>query len=138
MNRYTLFFSLLLLFGSCNKSDTQGNIKYINGYWEIDRVEMADGTERKYNFNQTIDFFEVIELTGIRKKVQPKLDGNFNITQDSETFTLKTENDSLNIYYKTSQWSWKETILSIKENQMIIKNKDGNIYFYKRYQKLDL
>ncbi len=134
-----LFFVLLLaLCTACTKEDPNSFKKHINGYWEIDRVVLSTGEKKEYNFNQSIDFFELKDTIGTRKKVQPKIDGNFIITRDSETFVVKIENDSLRMYYTTPLDSWKETVISAKENQIIIKNEAGNMYFYKRYQKIEL
>ncbi len=135
----TLYLLLICLFVlSCSKSDPQEYSKHLNGYWEIERVVLPDGTEKKYNFNQSIDFFEVNDSIGIRKKVQPKLDGSFIITQDNKVFILKIENDSLRMRYKTPISSWEETIISAKENQIVIKNESGNVYFYRPYKKIQL
>ncbi|MBQ4822684.1 lipocalin family protein [Aquimarina sp. MMG016] len=133
-----LYITSFLFFVSCSSSNPEAQIQYLDGYWEIEKVILSDGTEKKYNFNQSIDFFEVKDSVGIRKKLQPQLNGNFISTKDNETFTLKIEQDSLRIYYKTPQSSWKETIISAKENRMTITNNTGNVYFYKRYQKLSL
>ncbi len=128
----------LLSFISCNRANPEEYKQYINGYWEIERVVLPDGTKKEYNFNQSVDFFEVKDSIGIRKKVQPKLDGSFIVTKDSELFTLEVQNDSLRMYYKTPLSEWKETVISAKENQIIIKNEDGNMYFYKPYKKISL
>ncbi|WP_299437371.1 lipocalin family protein [uncultured Aquimarina sp.] len=129
-------FALLLV--SCSKPDPKEYIKHLSGYWEIEKVITSDGVEKQYNFNQSIDFFEVTNMEGIRKKVQPQLNGNFIATRDSETFTLVIENDSLRIHYKTPLSTWKETLISAKENQIILLNDAGNLYFYKPYTKIEL
>ncbi len=137
--RRVLYYTLPLLFIiSCATQSPKDHLQYIDGYWEIERVVLPDGTEKKYTFNQSIDFFEVKDSTGIRKKVQPKLDGSFIASNDSEMFILKTENDSLRMYYKTSLSTWKETIISAKENQIVIRNEAGNTYFYRPYKKIQL
>lgn len=133
----TLVFFLTFL-ASCSSPDVTSFKPYISGYWEIERVVLSNGAEKNYNFNENIDFFEIKDSAGIRKKVRPKLDGGFTITKNSESFILKMENDSLRMYYSTPFASWKETVILAKESQIIIKNEDGNMYFYKPYQKLDL
>ncbi len=136
--RKVLYSLVLLSFISCSKPNPESYKQYISGYWEIERVVLPDGTQKKYNFNQSIDFFEVKDSIGIRKKVQPKLDGSFIANKDSEIFILKIEYDSLRMYYKTSIASWKETVVSAKQNQIVIKNESGNTYFYKPYKKISL
>ncbi|WP_298312972.1 lipocalin family protein [uncultured Aquimarina sp.] len=137
MSKY-IVYTIALLLVSCSKPNPETFIKHIDGYWEIEKVITSDGLEKQYNFNQSIDFFEVTNMTGIRKKVQPQLNGNFIATRDSETFTLVIENDSLRMHYKTPLSIWKETLISAKENQMIIRNDAGNLYFYKPYTKIEL
>jgi len=136
--RRNLVYIVFFLFISCSKPNPETYIPYISGYWEIEKVITYEGIEKQYNFNQSIDFFEVQDMKGIRKKLQPQLNGNFIATNSSETFTLTIENDSLRIHYKTPVASWKETFISVKENQMILKNEAGNLYFYKPHSKIEL
>ncbi len=136
--RKIIIYTVLITFFSCSKPHPKSFIKHLNGYWEIERVQLSNGTEKKYNYNQSVDFFEINDAIGIRKKVQPKLDGSFITTNDREVFTIKIENDSLRMYYKNSLSSRKETVVLAKENQIIIKNEAGNTYFYKPYQKITL
>lgn len=134
----TLFFFCSIILISCSQTDAIQDITLINGYWEIEKVVLADGNEKHYNFNQTIDFFELRDSVGVRKKLQPQLDGTFINSRDSEKFLLKIEQDSLRIQYQKPLNSWSETIISLKENKMVVKNETQNLYFYKRYQKLEL
>ncbi|MBP2832347.1 lipocalin family protein [Aquimarina sp. U1-2] len=131
-----LFCNIVLL--SCTTYNPETFRSYIDGYWQIDKVILADGTEKAYTFNQTIDFFEINDTTGVRKKLQPKLDGSFLTSSDSEMFTLKIDNDSLRMNYSTALSSWTETVVSAKEDQIVIKNEAGNLYFYKPFKKISL
>lgn len=130
--------SLMILIASCAKPDPNTYIQHLNGYWEIDKVITAFGQEKQYTFNQDIEFIEVSDSSGIRKKVRPQFDGSFLASNNTEKFVLKIENDSLRLHYTTAMHHWKETVISAKENELIIKNQDGNLYFYKTYQKLEL
>ncbi len=138
MHRFLLFSIWILCFISCKKDNPKDQIQYLNGYWEIKKVTLPNGSEKDYNFSQSIDFIKITNSSGIRKKVQPKLDGSFITNNDSESFSLKIEEDSLRLYYKTALSAWKETILSAKENHITIKNEAGNVYFYERYKKIEL
>ncbi len=142
-NTLMLYRSLFLLFiylsfANCTSPKPETFIPFFEGYWEIDHVVMADGSKKAYKFNPIIDFFEVKDSIGIRKKLQPKLDGTFISTNDSEHFTFKIENDSLYMYYKTPQASWKEAVLNASKTVLIVKNQTGNIYHYRPYQKIEL
>jgi len=133
-----ILITTVLLSGCKQQAQQQNTITALNGYWEIKKVTLPDNSEKLYNYNQVIDFFELRGSTGIRKKVQPKLDGTFITTKSIENFTLRKENDSLRIYYKTTLTSWKETIITIDTTQLILKNNQGIIYQYKPYKKLAL
>lgn len=130
-----LFISVVL---SCSKNP-KSYIEHLQGYWEIDEVILPDGSKRDYNYNETIDYFNITDsLTGFRKKLKPNFDGSFSTSDDEESITLVIENDSLNIYYKTPFSQWKETVLKATETQLIIQNRDQFQYVYKRYEPLDL
>ena len=129
---------LLLLVLNCSNHPEQF-ISHIEGYWEINEVTLPDGNKKIYDFNDTVDYFKVTDsLTGFRKKLKPNLSGGYETSKDVETFHLKIENDSLNIYYDTNFAHWKETILSASEKEMLIINKAKVLYLYKRYQPLNL
>ncbi len=138
--RKILYSFICLVVLSCSSASPESYIPFFNGYWEIDHVRLTDGTEKEYKFNPSIDYFEVNDSTGIRKKVQPKLDGTFTITNNStnEHLSFKIEDDSLRIYYKTPHATWKETVINADQEKLIIKNQSGNIYYYRPYQKLEL
>jgi len=133
-----LGITVLTFLISCSRPNPEEFKKFMNGYWEIEYVILKDGTKKTYTFNQSIDFFEAKDTLGIRKKMQPRLNGTFITTNDRELFKLKIENDSLRMYYKTPLSQWKETLILAKEDRLIIKNEAGNTYFYKPYEKIQL
>lgn len=133
-----ILIALILLMIGCSKNQPINNIESLNGYWEIEKVVLADGTEKKYNFNQNIDFFKLKDSIGIRKKLQPRLDGSFITTAHTERFTIETNNNQVLLLYKNDINTWRETIISISTATMIIMNEEKNRYFYKRYKKLEL
>ncbi|PKV50109.1 hypothetical protein ATE84_2159 [Aquimarina sp. MAR_2010_214] len=133
-----LLYIVLLCVTSCTRTNPKEHIQYLDGYWEIKKVILSDGSKKEYSFSQDIDFFEIKDSIGIRKKVRPQLDGGFKTTNNQEIFTIIIENDSVRLYYKNSLATWKETIISAKENEIVFKNETGNVYFYQRYQKLQL
>jgi len=137
MNKLSCLF-IFLICVACAKYDAKPFIKNIDGYWEIERVILSDGSEKKYNFNKSIDFFEIKDTLGVRKKLQPKLDGSFISTNDRQLFTLHIKNDSLRMHYQNHLSKWIETVILAKEDQLIIKNEAGNTYFYKPYHKIKL
>lgn len=132
---YILFLTFIM---SCSKNP-ESYIEHLDGYWEIDEVTLRDGSKRDYNYNDTVDFISMTDsLTGIRKKMKPNFNGTYETSNDVEDFTLKIENDSLNVYYKTPFANWKETILEATDDKMIVRNHDNLIYIYKRFVPIDV
>lgn len=138
MKRYVFILSLVFLFNSCS-SNPETFISNLEGYWEIESVTLADGTKRDYKVNTTVDYISVGDsLKGFRKKMKPLFNGNFETSKDAEWFTLKLENDSLNIYYKTAYSTWKETILSASKDHLKVINQNNHVYLYKRFSPINI
>ena len=132
------FILILISFFSCSPNP-ETFIPFINGYWEIDKVILQNGNNRDYNYNDTIDYFELnASLIGFRKKLKPNFLGSYETSKDAENIKVILENDSLNIYYNTAFSSWKETILLATKDQLKIINQNKDVYLYKRYQPLNL
>ncbi|GAB2774843.1 lipocalin family protein [Salinimicrobium soli] len=125
----TLFLTLFLF--SC--TSTEEKIHNLNGYWEIQKAELPEGITKEFKFSEIVDYIQVEENEGFRKKVRPQLGGGFLTSDDRENFEVKVENDSINLYYRTPYNEWKESVLSSEENELVILNQQGIIYTYKRF-----
>lgn len=125
--------AILLLLLSCEKLDPSQQVGHIAGYWAIESVTMPDGSKKEFSISTTIDFFEVVADSGIRKKVTPKLDGSYLTNDVTEKFRLKVEKDSLRMYYETPFDTWEETVLKADDSILKVKNRDHKIYTYKRF-----
>ena len=125
-----VFVSLLT---SCSNNDREEQIQHLNGYWEIKQADLPEGISKEFRFSEWVDYIEVDSMEGFRKKVKPQIDGSFITTEDAEKFEVKVENDSINLYYSTPYANWKETVLSSEEDELVVLNRDGIIYTYKRF-----
>lgn len=125
-------------FSSCT-SNPEDKIAFIKGYWEIKEVKKDNKLIKEFNINLSVDYFEVNnDLSGFRKKVTPTLNGTFNINQDEASFTLRIENDSLNIYYSHNDVITKETIIKATKEELVIVNSQGFRYIYKPYKSINI
>ncbi|MCX7547163.1 hypothetical protein OS188_04260 [Xanthomarina sp. F1114] len=137
-SKYLFLFLSLLILNSCSKNP-ETYIEHLEGYWEIEEVQLADGTKKKYTYNDTVDYIKVSDsLTGFRLKLKPGFDGTYETSNDTEQFTIKIENDSLNLYYKTPFDTWKETVLSANKEQLKVINKNKAVFLYKRFTAIDV
>ena len=137
-SKYLLYILGILFLNSCS-NNPETFVEHLEGYWEIEEVTLADGSKRSYTYNDTVDYIEISDsLTGFRIKLKPLFDGSFETSKDSEQFTIKIENDSLNLYYKTPFDTWKETVLLATEDQIKVINKNKAVFLYKRFIPIDI
>ena len=136
MKKACLFLCLLFLI-SCN-SVTTADLTKLNGYWEIETAIMPDGTKKEYTINSTIDYFEIKGTAGIRKKVMPQLDGKYLVNDLQETFTFTEEDGKAYLNYKTEYAAWKEEILELDDEELVVKNMHGIEYHYKKPQPFSI
>ena len=132
MKKLCYYFMFALLLISCGQ-DPEEKLQHLNGYWEIEKVEIAKDSVREYSMNGIVDYFHFDKGEGFRKKVRPQLDGKYLITDDTEKMEARIENDSLSLYYSTPYSSWKETVLKADEDELVLENEWGKIYYYKKF-----
>ena len=128
---FGLLLGMILL--SCNTNSSREKVDNLNGYWEITKAELPEGITKEFKYSEIVDFIEVDSLKGFRKKVRPQIDGSFVTSNNEETFEVKLENDSINLYYSTPYANWKETVISSEEDELVVINPKGIIYTYKRF-----
>lgn len=133
MKNLYLIFTFCLFISGCNNQSSIEKIANLNGYWEIKDVESPHGFTKEYTISPFIDYIELNGKKGFRKKVKPKITGGYFVTDSRENLVVKVENDNINLYYSTPYDSWKETLVSSEENEIVIKNSEGIIYTYKRF-----
>ena len=120
---------LLYIIFSCNPVN---NINYLNGYWEINSVTFQGKELKDYPFSNTIDYFEINDNQGFRKKVKPRIDGNFDITMHQINFELILKEKNKIIKYGKGI-NFKEKILILDSLNLHLKNEEGYIYRYKKF-----
>lgn len=139
-----IIISSILLLGSCSKSE---NLSYLSGYWEILSVTKDSDKIKNYPFNGTIDYFTIDKkfTNGFRKKVKPKIDGNFEVNMHQIEFKIKKSkkhfnflsfdvelSNSTELVYGNGE-NFIETIVEIDSMNLVIKNSEGYSYKYKRF-----
>lgn len=96
----------------------------------------SEGVKKEFSISQNIDFIEIQNGKGIRKKVQPDVMGNFKTSDASENIDVEIKDDKLILNYSTAFDTWTETVLSVSEVKLKVENENGNTYTYRRYQPL--
>ena len=127
---------LISLLYSC-QSDVTDYIPFVEGYWEIVSATKDQKKIKDFKISGVIDYFKINDdLSGYRKKVTPRFDGAFEISQDQSNFKLSIEDHQLRINYNNNGIAYKEQIIRANETSLIISNSNGFSYTYKPYEPL--
>ena len=127
---------LIILFFFIISCDKQINLDLINGYWEIVSVSKNNEFIKEYPFSNAVDFFIIDSLNnGYRKKIKPKINGSFEITLHEIPISIKNSNNFYEIKYYSTGNQYVETISKLDQNRLVIKNSEGIIFSYKRFEK---
>ncbi len=132
MKNILIYFLLLFTIISCKKEILKADLANLNGYWEIEKVTFPNGKEKDYKINENIDFFEIKNDSGFRKKVAPQFNGKYIVNDVFEKIKINNTNDKFFITYKTNYSDWKEEILEISKEKLILKNDSSVEYQYKK------
>lgn len=133
-----LFLFVLSTVLSCKQKIKDTDISNLNGYWEIEKVELPDGDKKEYKVNETIDFFKIERNKGLRKKVMPQLDGTYLTNDIQEDIVIVVKDGDAYLKYKTKYASWNEEIIELTKDKLVIKSKQEIEYHYKRPAKFSV
>ncbi len=131
-----LIVLLALVIASCQQNDPEAQLKNLDGYWEIDRVEVEKDSVIKYGMSPYIDYIEMKDSTGFRKKLKPELNGEFSTTENEEKISAKIKDRKLILEYSTPYASWQEEVLEANDKSLVVINSDGKTYYYKRFESV--
>ncbi|WP_445716115.1 lipocalin family protein [Flavobacterium sp.] len=137
MKKIFLLIVLISTF-SCKQKISQADISNLNGYWEIEKVELPDGDKKEYKVNETIDFFKIEVNKGYRKKVMPQLDGTYLTNDLQEDLVVVIKDGDASINYKTTYASWNEQIIELSNDKLVLQNEQELVYYYKRPAKFSV
>ena len=137
MKKYGIVLVILLFF-SCGKTVKESELDLLNGYWEITEVQFINGGKKEYKMSPSVDYIQLENLKGFRKKVNPKFNGSFETSDDAESFVIQKEGELFSLMYKNNLSAWKETLIDLSEQSFSVKNAEGTVYQYKRFEPLNI
>jgi hypothetical protein len=134
MKRSICLFIAVILFTACGSSVTESSLKNLNGYWEVQKVEFPDGSEKTLPPSETHDYYEFKQNKGFRKKVMPLVTGNYLVNDLKDEFVVVEKEGEYYMNYKTFLSAWSEQIKSIDKDQLVLESEEHYLYYYKRPQ----
>lgn len=135
--RKAFVFIVLICLG-CSNSVSKKELSKINGYWEIEKVILSDGTQKEYQLNAMVDYFMLQDTLGFRKKVQPLFDGTFDTSDDAQSFVIQHIDNKFALRYTNDLSEWTERIEVLNEASLILSNEAGVLYHYKKFESIKL
>ena len=79
-----------------------------------------------------MDFYEVIEKIGVRKKVQPQLGNKFLVSDDLNKFKVILKHKNYYLSFQTIWDEWQEKIIELNEKKLVLEHQNKR-YHYKRF-----
>lgn len=136
MKHFKSTFLLFVALISCREEVSPDSLSKLNGYWEIQRVQLPNGEQKEYTINEMIDYVEWNGKVGLRKKVLPQLDGKFLINDEFEHIKILDSSGRFYINYQTKYAKWKEEIIVLEDSVLVLKNDQDLEYHYKRFKPI--
>ena len=131
MYRSIILYLLILCLG-CENQITPSDTDLLNGYWNIECITHKNETFYPKGATKLLDFYEVNERVGVRKKVQPQLDNKFLVTEDLNNFKIIFKDKNCYLSFKTVWDQWHEKIVELNEKKLVLEHQDKR-YHYKRF-----
>ncbi len=131
-----LFIGLSLFFFGCKNEITPSDLNLLNGYWNIDYITHKSETFQTKGYAKLIDFYEITDRVGVRKKAQPQLNNKFFVTEDSNNFKIIFKGRTCYLSFQTTWDQWQEKIITLNKNQLILGHQEKR-YHYKRFHNED-
>ena len=128
----SIILCLLIFCLGCKNQITPCDIDLLNGYWNIEYITHKNETFYPKGAAKLLDFYEVNEREGVRKKVQPQLDNKFLVTEDLNNFKVIFKDKHCYLSFQTVWDQWQEKIVELNENKLVLEHQDKR-YHYKRF-----
>ena len=123
---------LMILCSSCKSEITPRELALLNGYWGIKYITHKNETFYPKGATKLLDYYELKEKNGVRKKVQLQLGNKFLVTEDLNNFKITFRCGNYYLNFQTAWDQWQEKIIKLNENKLILEHKEKR-YHYKRF-----
>ena len=127
----------LLFFTGCSSTNAP-DLAQLPGYWEIEAVHAYGEVFAPKGAAPAVDFYHLkADSIGYKKKMAPTFNALYQSSEDQIAFSVLKEGQRFYLHFDSALIPWKEEILSINAEQMVLFHNDKE-YHYKRHQKITL
>lgn len=124
---------MLFILGGCSQP-TDEKLKNVSGYWNIDTVKMADGSDREFPFTNHMDHFTIDGKKGVKNRVSPTYDGKFINYGSPVSFKWESRDDKLFLLFNDGEEKYEQQVIEATDTTMELLHDNGTRYFYKRHK----
>ena len=111
------------------------DLKHLDGYWEISKVEAHGETFKPKGNAPAVDHYKMInDSMGIKKKMVPSFGEKYSSSEDLIQYKILTVDGNYSLQFSSALEEWEEEIKSLSQEEMILFHNDKS-YHYKRHQK---
>ena len=131
------YFTILIIFFlniGCHKRVVKSDLDLLSGYWRIDFITQKKETFRPKGMTKLLDYYALEKNNGVRKKVKPLINNNFQITEDQNPFTILYDGKDYSIQFETQWDQWSEKIIKLDKSVLVLEHQEKR-YHYVRFIK---
>lgn len=112
------------------------DLKQLEGYWEISKVEAHGETFNPIGGAPAVDYYQMFnDSMGIKKKMVPSFGEKYSSSEDLIQYKILTVDGNYSLQFSSALEEWEEEIKSLSQEEMILFHNDKS-YHYKRHQKI--
>lgn len=117
---------------SCKEKVTLNQIDKIKGYWQITKVETAEGENKEYPINENYEYFDIKDKTGFHKKGRWQPMGTFLVDDLQEKMVASEKDGHLVLDFSSNFGKHSEKVIELSDSLLVLESKDGADFYYKK------
>ena len=131
---YLPILMIFFLEMGCQTRFVKPNLDLLSGYWRIDFITQKKETFRPKGMTKLLDYYALEKNNGVRRKVKPLINNNFQITNDQNPFKIVYDGKDYSIQFETQWDQWSEKIIKLDKSELVLEHQEKR-YHYVRFIK---
>ena len=131
MKRIAVIMVSLVVF-SCKEKVTIDKIDKMKGYWQITKVETAEGDKKEYPVNENYEYFDIKGKAGFHKKVRWQPMGTFLVDDLQEKMIASEKDGQVVLDFSSDFGKHSEVVTELSDSLLVLESKEGVNFHYKK------
>ncbi len=131
MKKSIVLLAVFTIVSCAEKVDIQ-HIDKIKGYWQITKVETADGEEKEYPVNENYEYFDIQNKVGFHKKVRWQPMGTFLVDDLQEKMVASVKEEEVVLDFSSEFGKHTEKVIELTDSTLVIESEAGADFYYKK------